>query len=171
MQSNTTDRWYAIHAKTRQEDLAAFNLGRMNLEVLNPKIRQDVPVWGRKRLVVKPLFPNYLFARFDPAKYLHLIQYARGVRQVLRCGTALLPVDDEIIHSIYERIGSDGYVETDVESIIPGSAVAIQEGPLSGFRGIFEHDTSDQRRVVILLEAMHSLVRLEIERQALKPVA
>jgi len=171
MDSYTCERWYAIHAKTRQEDLAALNLGRMNLEVLNPKIKREMPVWGQKRSVIKPLFPGYLFARFDPAKYLHLIQYARGIRQVLRCGTALLPVDDQIIQSICERLDSDGCVETPVEPLVPGSAVTIQDGPLSGLRGVFERDTSDRRRVVILLEAMQSRLRLEIERQALKPVA
>ncbi len=169
MGSDPTNKWYALHAKASQEDLAAFNLGRLQLEVLNPKLREEKMVWGRTKAVVKPLFPGYLFARFNPGKYLHLIQYARGVRQVLRCGASLLPVDEEIINSIRQRIGADGLVALQREPMVAGSSVSIHDGPLCGLRGIFVREMSDRQRVVILLDAMEARARVVIERRVLKP--
>jgi transcriptional antiterminator RfaH len=171
MNFDSDPKWYAIHTRASQEDLVAFNLGRMKLEVLNPKLKQEKFVWGRPQVIVKSLFPGYLFARFNPTKYLHLIHYSRGVRQVLRCGTALLPVDEEIIQSIRARIGSDGYVSLQQERLVVGSKVSIQDGALSGLKGVFERETRDRKRVVILLDAMQASARVVIDRCVLKPVA
>ncbi len=44
----SANKWYAVHAKTSQEDLAAFNLGRLKLEVLNPKVKHEKVVWGER---------------------------------------------------------------------------------------------------------------------------
>lgn len=163
--------WYAVHTKTSQEEIAAFNLERLGLEVLNPKLKQEKMVWGVPKSVLKPLFPNYLFAKFNPAKYLHLIQYARGVRQVLRSGLALLPVDEDIIEGIRGRLNPDGHAELPAKAMMAGSAVFIQEGAFSGLNGIFERELSDRKRVVLLLKIMGVNAQVVMDKQFLKSVA
>lgn len=159
--------WFAIHTKPHREDAAAFNIARLDLEVLLPKVKQERVICGVPREVIKPLFPGYLFARFCPATYLHLIRYARGVLRVVSCGDVPLPVDEAIIGEIRSRIGPDGYVRLEDRSPRPGDRVLVREGPLRGLRGIFERELDDRERVILLLEAIEYQARVVIERRCL----
>jgi transcriptional antiterminator RfaH len=71
--------WYAIYTKPGKEDIVAFRLQGIGLEVLNPKLK--IRKYKRNKLVdvTEPLFPCYLFANFDKEKFTHLITYTRGV--------------------------------------------------------------------------------------------
>jgi transcriptional antiterminator RfaH len=134
-------------------------------------MKQEKLVWGVPQRVIKPLFPGYLFARFCPAAYLHLIQYARGVRRVVSAGETPLPVDEEIIRAIQLRIGEEGYVRIEPKPLQPGDRVIVHEGPLQGLMGIFERELSDRERVMLLLEAIEYQARVLIERRYLKAAA
>ena len=85
-----------------------MNIERLGLEVFLPRMKKTKSVWGVAQIVIKPLFSGYLFARFSPATYLHLIQYARGVRRVVGNGERPLPVDDEIIMAVRSGMDEDG---------------------------------------------------------------
>jgi transcriptional antiterminator RfaH len=159
--------WFAVHTKPHREDAAAFNIARLDLEVFLPKVKQERVICGIPREVIKPLFPGYLFARFCPATYLHLIRYARGVLRVVSCGDVPLPVDEAIIGEIRSRIGPDGYVRLEDRSLRPGDRVLVREGPLRGLKGIFERELDDRERVILLLEAIEYQARVVIERRCL----
>jgi transcriptional antiterminator RfaH len=155
--------WYAIQTKPRQEDQAAYNIRRLGIEVLLPRIKQQKLVWGRKKQVVKPLFPRYLFARFSPSPYLHSVKYARGVKRVVCAGDVPVPLDEEIIRSIQSRLGKDGIVHKNPSALRNGDQVIISDGPLQGLAGVFERDFSDGERAVILLKMVEYQVRVFIE--------
>jgi transcriptional antiterminator RfaH len=161
--------WYAIHTHPCREAVAAMNIERMGLEVFLPKIKQQKSVWGVAKSVIKPLFPGYLFARFTPSTYLHLIHYARGVRQVVGNRERPLPVDDEIIMAVRSGIGDEGYVEIEPNIMRRGDRVVVQEGPLQGLIGTLDTEVDDRTRVIILLEAIEYQARLLIDKRCLKP--
>lgn len=163
--------WYAIHTHPCREAVAAMNIERLGLEVFLPQIKQQKSVWGVAQSVIRPLFSGYLFAQFCPATYLHLIQYARGVRRVVSNGDRPLPVDDEIIQAVRSRIGEEGYVQIQPKPMHRGDRVMVYEGPLQGLKGVLEQDIRDRERVVILLEAIEYQARLLIEKRYLKTQA
>lgn len=163
--------WFAIHAKPCREELAAAYVSRLGLEVFLPKIKQSAVLWGKRESVLKPLFPNYLFARFCPANYLHLVQYARGVRCVVSAGDLPLPVDDKDIDLIRDRIAADGTVKMNVEQVRLGQKVAIEAGPFKGIDGIFERKINDRQRVLLLLDAVHHHAHMLVEQRYLHEVA
>jgi transcriptional antiterminator RfaH len=160
--------WYALHTKPCREDVAAMNVRRLGLEVFLPKICEKRIVFGVQRKLIVPLFRNYLFARFCPDTYLHLIRYARGVQSVVSCGEIPLIVDEQIIKAILSRIGKNGYVRLRPKSFRPGDMVTIQEGPFEGFNGIFERELSGQERVIILLDSILYQAHVSVEKQHLK---
>jgi transcriptional antiterminator RfaH len=163
--------WFAIHAKNSREDVAATYVSLMGLEVFLPKIKQPAMVWGKPQFVLKPLFQNYLFARFCPAKYLHLVQYARGVRSVVSAGDLPLPVNDTDIGLIRDRISADGTIDMNPKRIQPGQKVAVKAGPLKGIHGVFEREINDRERVLLLLDAVHHHAHVLIEQRYLHQVA
>jgi transcriptional antiterminator RfaH len=160
--------WYAIHTHPCREAVAAMNIERLGLEVFLPQIKQQKSVWGVAKTVIKPLFPGYLFARFTPIAYLHLIHYARGVRRVVGNKDKPLPVDDEIIMAVRSSIGDEGYVQMVPEVMRRGDRVVIQDGPLQGLIGRLDQETDGRARVVILLEAIEYQARLLIDKRCLK---
>jgi transcriptional antiterminator RfaH len=160
--------WYAVHTKPGQERLVKMNIERLGLEVLLPSMRAEKLVWGIPHVVLKPLFPRYLFARFCPIAYLHSILYARGVYRVVSSGETPLAVDEEIIRTIRSRIGAEGYVRMDERPMRPGDRVMVKEGLFQGMTGIFERELKDRERVVLLLEAIEYQARVLIQKRHLK---
>jgi transcriptional antiterminator RfaH len=160
--------WYAIHTHPSREAVAAMNIQRLGLQIFLPQSKQQKIVWGVAQNVIRPLFSCYLFAQFCPARYLHLIQYARGVRRVVGNRNRPLPVDDEIIQAVRSAIGEHGYVQIQTKALRRGDRVMVHEGPLQGLKGVLEQDIGDRQRVVILLEAIDYQARLLIGKQYLK---
>ncbi|HJQ69034.1 MAG TPA: transcription termination/antitermination NusG family protein [Blastocatellia bacterium] len=161
--------WYAIQTKPHQEDQAAFNIRRLGVDVLLPKIKQHKLTLGHNKQVIKPLFPRYLFARFSPSPHLHSIKYARGVNRVVCAGDMPVPLDEEIILSIRSRLGKDGIVDKSPSALRNGDPVVINDGPFQGLAGVFERDFSDGERAVILLKMVEYQVRVFIESWRIAP--
>lgn len=147
-----------------------MHIKRLGLDVLLPRVKHKRVVGEIFQTVIMPLFPSYLFAKFHPAAYLHLIQYARGVNHVVSAGKAPLPVDQGIIDAIQSHIGQDGYVVFERTALHPGDRVIVQDGPFQGFRGLFTRELNDRNRVVILLEGIEYQARIMLERPYLKAV-
>jgi transcriptional antiterminator RfaH len=164
--------WYAVHTKPCREDGAAMNIRRMGIEVLLPKMEREKLVYGLPHRLIKPLFPGYLFARFRPVTYLHMISYARGVHKVVSaCGIPIV-VEDRIIDSIQSRISAEGIVR--IKRGIPfrrGGRVRVEEGPLKGLEGVFCQELSDKQRALILLDAIGYQGRVLIDQRSLKSTA
>lgn len=161
--------WYVIHTNPRQEDRADANLRAWDVEIFNPRIREirynqftDQPFH-----VVKPLFPRYIFARFNVQESLHKIRFTRGVYSVVQLGEAPSPVDDEIIEVIKSRIGQDGYVRLSDE-LRPGDSVIVRQDSLGVFEGVFERTMKESERVMILLNTVSYQAHLNVERSMVR---
>jgi transcriptional antiterminator RfaH len=162
--------WFAVQAKPHRENLAAASVANLDLEVFLPRIRQEQLVCGFERWVVKPLFTGYFFAKFSPALMLDTIRYARGVLRVVGCAAFPIPLEEEIISAIQERVEEDGFVRLKEAAFQPGDRVTIEQGPLAGWMGQVERHWDDGKRVAILLEAIQQS-RVLVERRWLAPAA
>lgn len=166
---NETDRqlhWYAVHTKQRQEERVHQNLQAWGVESLSPKIkeRRPNPFTGAPVFFTKPLFPRYIFARFE-ARNLHKIVFTRGVHAVISFNGAPVTIDDEIITLIKDRVGADGFVST-AEELRGGDKVIIKDGPLKDLVGVFQHSVKDSDRVMILLTAIKFQGRVLVARDS-----
>jgi len=163
--------WYAVQTKPREESRANDNLRAWGVETMMPVIREAAyhPMRGTSWRV-KPLFPGYLFARFDLAKSLARIRYTRGVQSVVTLGGTPTMVPDDIIDTIRARIGADGLVRL-VTDLKPGDRIRVQGGILRGFSGVFQADQNGSSRVAILLDTLRCQTRVIIERDVLRRVS
>jgi transcriptional antiterminator RfaH len=165
------DNWYVVHTHRMQEERASSNLDTLGIETLVPRYikRRYNNYTGEITQVNKPFFPNYVFARFDVSKLFHKVRLTRGVHSIVCYGANPALVDDCIIAIIRSQIGEDGYVNIG-ENLKPGDEVIIEDGLLKDFRGVFERETSDADRVMILLQTVSYQAHLVIERDVLKKV-
>ena len=162
--------WFAIQCHTGLETQVNFNLRRMFIETLLPLALRPMRHSRRiARMVVRPLFTGYLFARFSIADSLRAVAFSRGVVRVLATRGQPLVVDDAVIASLRERLGADGCVDLSTAPLGVGDSVRIAAGPLRGWSGVFERELSDERRVEILIETLER-GRLVVSRDLIEPV-
>jgi transcriptional antiterminator RfaH len=161
--------WYAVHTKPRQEPLAQTSLQREGIQTFYPKLKRRRTIRRVRRWVIGPLFPGYIFARFDVARSGRLVKYATGVTHIVSFGGKPAIVDDAIIAAIAEH-AEDDIVTVPPPSLRPGDVVEIKAGPLMGLQGIFEREMPDRERVIILLETIARGARVEVTRDQLEKV-
>jgi transcriptional antiterminator RfaH len=125
-------RWYAIKCKPRQEYRALENLERQG-------------------------FCCYLFIELNDAKDdWYPIRSTRGVSHIVRFNEHPLPVKDQIIETIRQRLTSN---PSKIPYLQPGERVRIVEESFSQLEAIFVANDGD-RRVVLLMNILHSEQRL-----------
>jgi transcriptional antiterminator RfaH len=156
--------WFVVHTKPKQEERADANLRMWGIETLMPKLRELRPARrsGVVRYWVTPLFPGYLFARFDATHLFDKVKLTRGVHSIVGFGEHATPVDESIIRSVRSRIGEDGFVY--MADPRPGDKVEIIGGPLNSFSGVFERSLGARDRVLILLTTLGLGARVQVHR-------
>ena len=161
--------WYAIHTHPKQEDRAAGNLQTFGIEVFLPKLETQRynPYSNKPTLLVKPLFPNYLFGRFKTNDLLHKARFARGVHSVVSTGNTPSPIADQVIDLIKSRQGMNGLIKLDDE-LKAGDEVVIKWGSFQGLKGIFDRRLKGTDRVIILLEAITYQHQVMIPREGIE---
>lgn len=163
------ERWFLVQSKARDEFRAAQQLESQQLDVFLPLLAVERLRRGRRVAVREPLFPGYLFVRFDP-QFISLtsIQSTRGVARLVRYGSVLATVNDGLIEAIRQRCeqGTDAVV-----SGLPcaGDRVRILDGPFRDLEALFVEASGD-RRAMVLIELIGKSMSLEIDHSNLEVV-
>lgn len=165
-------QWYVVHTNPKQEERANGNLRAWGLETLHAKLktRRYNEFTGAPSLLTKPLFPRYIFAKFNARKQLAKICFTRGVHHVVSFGGQPATVDESIIQIVTNRIDKDGFVKTGDE-LNRGDKVIIKAGPLRDFVGVFEQKLKDNERVSVLLTTINYQGRLVVNRDLLEKIS
>ena len=158
--------WYLVHTHPKQEDRADSNLKAWHLETLNPKfkIQRYNEFTGKPTLVVKPLFPRYIFVRLNLDKFYHKVRFTRGIQDLVSFGNGPTAVNEEIIELIRSRIREDDSVKTQDE-LKPGDEVIIKLGLLGKLAGVFERELPASDRVQVLLTTIGFQAHIVLERE------
>ena len=164
-------QWYVVHTNPRQEERANNNLRAWGVETLNPKLRtrRYNEFTGAPSTITQPLFPRYLFARFNAEKQLAKIWFTRGVHDVVCFGGSPALVDEDIIALLRSRIDEDGFVKT-IDDLKRGDKVKIKAGPMRNFMGVFEHELKASERILVLLSSINYQGHLVVGRNLVEKV-
>ncbi len=153
--SRTRSAWFLIRTRPAKERWVRDQLSRILPEVFLPLLRARVPRWGRLSWSVLPLFPGYVFAKFNLESNYYDVKYLSGVRGLVSAGSDPLIVPQDIIDEIKRRGVSD-IVQIQEKALGKGEPVRIVEGPFRGFEAIFERYLSGAERVAILLQSVEA---------------
>lgn len=165
-------QWYVVQTNLKQEERANDNLRAFGVETLHAKLRTPRynEFTGMPTYVTQPLFPRYIFAKFNALEELPKIRFTRGVHNVVSFGEGPASVDQDIIELIRGRLDENGFVKTKDELKV-GDKVVISAGPLRNLIGIFEREEKGTNRVAILLTAIEYQGRLVINKELVKRAA
>ncbi|MDW8001187.1 MAG: transcription termination/antitermination NusG family protein [Deltaproteobacteria bacterium] len=157
-----------MRTKPKNEERAKRNLENGGFEVLAPKIRYRKLKDGTIKEVIEEMFPGYIFVRFFSISDYRKVKYTRGVKDVVRFGNKIVPVEENVIEFIKRRL-KNGIAEVERRPINSGDRVIITEGPFKGIVGIFEKELKPAERVSILLEGLNYYARMIIHRELITP--
>ena len=162
--------WYVIHTKPGGEDRVRTNLHNQEIETFLPLLETYQYCGGRIVQRIKPLFPNYLFAKLDLTHHYYKVKWTRGVSKILGSGDGPVPICEKVIQTIKERSGRDNIVKLE-DGLKDGDVIQVTSGPLRNLKGIFQKIMSGKGRVRILLSLIGVDVPVQISRWQIKKVA
>lgn len=164
--------WYCVHTKPAKEALVERYLCEEHkLEVYFPRLRRMRTIRRVRRVAIEPLFPRYLFCRFDFAENYRAVRYGRDIIGLVSSGEKPTHVSDATIEQLKDWANENGDLfEMSPEEIAPGDTVKIVEGPMQGLEAIFLEETGQGERVSILLEMMNAEAQAQIDRSQIEPV-
>jgi transcriptional antiterminator RfaH len=157
--------WYAIHTKPKNEDRANSNLIAWGVEAFAPRVREYRynEFTHKPTALSKPLFPRYIFARFNARALLHDVCYTKGVHGIVSFNNCPFPLGPDEITLIKSRLDENGFIKMNDE-LNPGDEITIKGGAFAGLNGIFDREISGKDRVMIFLEAIKYQASVTIER-------
>jgi transcriptional antiterminator RfaH len=162
--------WFVVQTKPNDEH-------RVNTHLLNQEIETFLPLFethqynnGKMLQRIKPLFPNYLFARLDIGLHYYKVKWTRGVSKILGTGDGPVPISEKVVQTIRERAGENNLVKLE-EELKEGDVVQIASGPFKELTGVFQKRMSDKGRVRILLSLIGVDVPVQISQWQVKKVA
>jgi transcription antitermination factor NusG len=158
--------WYALQVRSRKESYVASQILGQGYECLLPTYR-SVRKWSdRVKELEQPLFPGYLFCRFDFQNRRPVIT-TPGVLQIVGYGRTAIPVSDEEIQALQLAISS-GISKQPWPYLEVGQRVRVVYGTLTGLEGILVN-VKGNHRVVLSVTLLQRSVAMEVESSWLSP--
>ena len=160
--------WYAVSTKPHQEKQAELHIQQYGIECFLPLLKESKIIRRMRKTVIAPLFPGYLFARFDLDKHCRAVGFATGVRKIVEFGSGPVALDATMIDAIKEKL-NNGYVTPNSARFKMGQIVHINGGPLMGLEAVFMREMTDRNRVLLLLNTLgfHAKLTLSIDQVSL----
>lgn len=164
--------WYALKVRPQNER----SISRLIQETFG--VKTSVPlqnvqrrIGGRKVLIKKPFFSNYvfLFANLKELSMRHLHSFG-GVYGVIREGGVPAQIPEEQIKSIELLAESDSPFEyATFTNYKPRDKVVVVEGPLEGAVGSFVKTGDEKGKLILSLHLFKRTMVVELDAGNIEP--
>jgi transcription antitermination factor NusG len=159
--------WFALQVRTRFERAVAEHLAGKGYEWFLP-LYKDKKQWSdRIKQLDSPLFPGYLFCRFDVQRRLPILQ-TPGVIQIVGYNRQPISVAESEITAI-QKLVSSGMPNQPCSFVEIGERVQIESGPLRGLEGILV-ESRGRQKFVLSVSLLQRSVAVEIAATAVTAV-
>lgn len=163
-------KWYAVHTRSRFEQKVHDGIFGKSIEVFLPKIQVMSRRKDRRKKILVPLIPGYVFVRtgLDPEEYLSILKTA-GVVQLVGFKGKPVPANEEEIKSLMILNGTDRTVQNR-DYMQAGDRIRVMEGPLKGLTGFYLGHKGHGDKVVVSIELLNRSLEVDIEDWALEKI-
>ena len=159
--------WFILQFKPNAHHQAVKNLNRQGFEIFLPFLDTTSRKASRFISTAQPLFPGYMFIRFDRTKSgWQKINNTYGVSRLISFNSILKSIPNRFIDNLKKRYNSSGKL-LPIQKLKKGDQVTVLIGPFSNFIATVEKYEADQR-IWILMDLMGRKTKVQTPSDALK---
>ena len=159
--------WFILQFKPNAHHQAVKNLNRQGFEIFLPFLDTTSRKASRFISTAQPLFPGYMFIRFDRTKSgWQKINNTYGVSRLISFNSILKSIPNRFIDNLKKRYDSSGKL-LPIQKLKKGDQVTVLTGPFSNFIATVEKYEADQR-IWILMDLMGRKTKIQTPSDALK---
>lgn len=155
-------RWFAVQVRPRSETAVAALLTGKGYDTFLPSYVRAGPRQNRETLSRLPLFPGYVFCRFDPLVNA-LIVTTPGVVRIVGYGRQPAVIEEREIAAL-KTIVTSGVRAEPLSEAHPGDPVRITSGPLRGVEGLLV-EMNKRRQFIVSVSILHRSALVELRRE------
>src|SRR3989442_5006628 len=160
-------KWYALQVRPRFEKIVGLHLNHKGYEEYLPLYRSRRRWSDRIKEVDLPLFPGYIFCKFDVLHRLPIL-LVPGVMSVVGMGRNPLAVDEHEISAV-QNVVKSGLTYQPSGFICTGQMARVERGPLRGLVGIVVA-TKQNCSLVISVNLLQRSVSVEVDSDSVMPL-
>ena len=152
--------WFILKFKPNSHHQARKNLTRQGFEVFLPLHDTTSRKLSRFINTSKPLFPGYMFIRFNRAESnWHKINNTYGVSRLITFNSILNSIPTIFIDHLMKRYDTSGKL-LPIQKLKKGDQVEVLKGPFANFIATVEKYEADQR-IWILMDLMGRKTKIQ----------
>lgn len=154
-------RWLVLYVRPRFERVVERHLLAGGIEHFLP-LHTVLRQWSdRKKKVVVPLFPGYVFVRVDEHERIAALE-PEGSLKYVSFGGELSVVPEVVIAALRIAVSSGRPLEAIPERLAPGTPVRVTAGSAAGLTGdLVEYRGAS--KVMVYVESVRQAVLLEVD--------
>ena len=162
-----THPWYAVRVRSNFERTVSRSLQNKGYVEFAPFYRAKRRWSDRTKLVEFPLFPGYVFCRFNVEQRLPILQ-TPGVVSVVGFGEEFAVINDAEINAV-RRVITSGNEVRPWPYLRVGQHVRVRAGALAGLDGLLL-DLKNGCRIVVSITILQRSVATELDRDTIEPL-
>jgi len=152
--------WFILQFKSNSHHQAVKNLNRQGFETFLPLHDTTSRKTSRFINTSKPLFPGYMFVRFDKAEpEWHKINNTYGVSRLITFNSNLKSIPTSFVDNLMKRYDLLGKL-LPIQKLKKGDQVKVLKGPFADFIATVEKYEADQR-IWILMNLMGRKTKIQ----------
>jgi transcription antitermination factor NusG len=155
------EAWYALHVRSQHEKSVFAQLDAKRHEAFLPLYNARHRWADRWKTVSLPLFPGYVFCRFDVAHRSSVLTTS-GIIDLVRAGSEPAPIENSEIEAVRAVVASKLTAEP-YDNLVAGQSVKLISGPLTGLSGTLMEIRSNFR-LVVSVHMLNRSVSVHIDR-------
>ena len=158
--------WYILQFKANSHYQASKNLNQQGFKTFLPTINTTSRKISRFTNTTQPLFPGYMFVKFDKTESeWQKINNTYGVSRLIIFNNTLKSVPSIFVNNLMYRCDSLGNL-LPIEKLNKGDQVKISKGPFADFIATVETYETEQRTWV-LMDLMGRKIKMQISSSIL----
>ena len=159
--------WFILQFKPNSHHQAVKNLTRQGFETFLPLHDTTSRKLSRFINTSKPLFPGYMFIRFDKAESeWYKINNTYGVSRLITFNSILESIPTIFVDSLMKRYDLSGKL-LPIKKLKKGDQVTVLSGPFANFIATVEKYEADHR-IWILMDLMGRKTKIQTASDVLK---
>lgn len=167
MPDHDNQYWYALYVRSHFERTTEQSLKGKGYAAFSPFYRTWRKRLDRTKILELPLFPGYVFCRFDPSKRLPILT-TNGVVSIVGAGNIPEPVELSEIRSV-QMLAESGRPVQPWPLLTQGQRVRIEVGPLAGVEGTLLR-VKNELRLVVSITLLQRAMSVEVDQDMVTPV-